>query len=92
MGDALIEGYMVAAYLRALPPGFVSRASFGTLGRAAAAALPLVGLFYFVHGRSDLLLVLPGLLLYVPLCWLLRCLHPRDVQMVHQILRIRPGA
>jgi|GEM_PF-99186 len=91
-GDALIEGYMVAAYLRALPPGFVSRASFGTLGRAAAAALPLVGLFYFVHGRSDLLLLVPGLLLYIPLCWLLRCLHPQDVQMMRQIVKGRIGA
>ena len=83
---------MVAAYLRALPPGFVSRASFGTLGRAAAAALPLVGLFYFVHGRSDLLLLVPGLLLYIPLCWLLRCLHPQDVQMMRQIVKGRIGA
>ena len=92
LGDALIEAYMVAAYLRALPRGFVAAGSAVVLGRAAAAALPLVGLFYFVHGRGDLLLLLPGLLLYLPLCWLLRCLHPRDLQMMRQALKGRAGA
>lgn len=91
LGDVLIEGYMVAAYLRALPAGFIGGRSFGTLARAAAAALPLVGLFYLVHDRGGLLLLLPGLLLYVPLCWLLRCLHPSDVQMVQQIWKGRVG-
>ena len=92
LGDVLIEAYMVAAYLRALPPGFVSGRSFGTLGRAVAAAMPLVCLFYFVHSRADLLLLVPGLLLYIPLCWLLRCLHPQDVQMMRQIVKGRIGA
>lgn len=92
LGDVLIEAYMVTAYVRALPPGFVGGGSFGTLARAAAAALPLVGLFYFVHDRAGLLLLVPGLLLYVPLCWLLRCLHPADVQMVRQMVKGRVGA
>ena len=92
LGDALIEAYMVAAYLRALPPGFVTLQNLGTLGKASAAALPLVGLFYFVHSRSDLVFLTPGLLAYVPLCWLLRCLHPSDVQMVQQILKRKAGA
>ncbi len=91
-GDVLIEAYMVTAYLRALPPGFFNGRSFGTLARAGAAALPLVGLFYFVHDRHSLLLLVPGLLLYVPLCWLLRCLHPSDVQMVRQMWKGRVGA
>ena len=92
LGDALIEAYMVTAYLRALPAGSMGGGSFGTLARAAAAALPLVGLFYLVHDRYGLLLLVPGLLLYIPLCWLLRCLHPSDVQMVRQIVRGRVGA
>jgi len=92
LGDVLIEAYMVTAYLRALPTGSVSGGSFGTLARAAAAALPLVGLFYLVHDRQGLLLLVPGLLLYIPLCWLLRCLHPSDVQMVRQIWKGRVGA
>lgn len=91
LGDALIEAYMVTAYLRALPTGFVTGRSLGTLGKAIAASLPLVCLFYFVHGRGDLLLLLPGLLLYIPLCWLLRCLHPLDVQMMQQIVKGRAG-
>ncbi|MDQ2800812.1 MAG: oligosaccharide flippase family protein, partial [Armatimonadota bacterium] len=91
-GDAVIEAYMVTAYLRALPPGFFDWKSFGTLARASAAALPLVGLFYFVHDRNSLLFLVPGLLLYAPLCWLLRCLHPQDAQMVRQMWKGRTGA
>lgn len=92
LGDALIETYMVVAYLRALPSGFFDWNSLATLGRAALSALPLVALFYLVHDRHGLLLLVPGLLLYVPLCWLLRCLHPSDVQMVRQIWKGRVGA
>ena len=91
LGDVLIEAYMVTAYIRALPPGFVGGGSFMTLARAAAAALPLVGLFYFVHDRAGLLLLVPGLLVYAALCWLLRCLHPADVQMVRQMVKGRMG-
>ncbi len=92
LGDSLIESYMVVAYVRALPPGLFDWKSLATLGRAAAAALPLVGLFYFVHDRSSLLLLVPGLLLYVPLCLVLRCLHPQDAQMVRQMWKGRTGA
>ncbi len=92
LGDVLIEAYMVTAYVRALPPGLVGGGTLGTLARAAAAALPLVGLFYFVHDRNGLLILVPGLLLYAPLCWLLRCLHPSDVRMVRQIVKGRMGA
>jgi len=91
LGDALIEAYMVTAYVRALRPGFFDWKSLATLGRAAAAALPLVGLFYFVHDRNGLLLLVPGLLLYVPLCLLLRCLHPQDTQMVRRMWKGRTG-
>jgi peptidoglycan/LPS O-acetylase OafA/YrhL/O-antigen/teichoic acid export membrane protein len=91
LGDALIEAYMVTAYVRALPPGFFDWKSLATLGRAAAAALPLVGLFYFVHDRNGLLFLVPGLLLYVPLCLLLRCLHPQDTQMVRRMWKGRTG-
>ena len=91
LGDALIEAYMVTAYVRALPPGFFDWKNLATLGRAVAAALPLVGLFYFVHDRNSLLLLVPGLLLYVPLCLLLRCLHPQDAQMVRQLWKGRTG-
>ena len=66
--------------------------SVGTLGRALAAALPIIGLFYFVQDRQSLLLIVPGLLLYVPLCWILRCLHPQDMQMLQQMLRRRVNA
>ncbi len=92
LGDAAIETYMVIAYLRALPPGFFGWRSLGTLARAVGAALPLVALFYLVHDRHGLLLLVPGLLLYLPLCWLFGCLHPEDVGMLRQALKGRMGA
>ena len=92
LGDAVIEAYLVTAYVRALPPGFFDWRSLSTLGRAAAAALPLVGLFYLVHDRGSLLLLVPGLLLYLPLCLLLRCLHPQDALLVRQMWKGRTGA
>ena len=92
LGDAAIETYMVVAYLRALPPGFFGWRSLGTLARAILAALPLAALFYLVHDRHGLLLLVPGLLLYLPLCWLFGCLHPEDVAMVRQMLKTKMGA
>ena len=92
LGDTVIEAYMVVAYLRALPPGLFGRRSLGTLFRAAGAALPLAALFYFVHDRHGLLLLVPGLLLYLPLCWLFGCLHPEDVGMLRQAFKGRTGA
>ena len=90
--DVLIEAYMVTAYIRALPSGLFTWNSLGTLGRATAAALPIIALFYFVQDRQGLLLLIPGLLLYVPLCWMLRCLHPQDMQALRQMLRRRANA
>lgn len=93
LSDVLIEAYMVYAYLRAvsrrLTTGACRYPAFGlqdlwVLGRAAVAALPMIGLLYFVHDKHSLYLAIPGILLYLPLCWVLRCLHPQDVRMVQQ--------
>jgi O-antigen/teichoic acid export membrane protein len=92
LSDVVIEAYMVTAYLRALPVGLFTWNNFGVLGRATAAALPIITLFHFVQDKRGLLLLVPGLILYIPLCWLLRCLHPQDMQMLQQIWRKRVNA
>lgn len=93
LSDVLIEAYMVYAYLRAVARRLSDEAcpypAFGlqdisVLVRAAVAALPMIGLLYFVHDKHSLYLAVPGILLYLPLCWLFRCLHPQDMRMVQQ--------
>jgi O-antigen/teichoic acid export membrane protein len=92
LSDVVLEAFMVVAYIQALPRGAFDRGSLAVLGRATAAALPIIGLFYFVRDKNGLLLLVPGLLLYVPLCLLLRCLPPQDIQMLQNFWRKRAHA
>lgn len=92
LSDVLIEAYMVTAYIQALPQGLFTRANFAILARATAAALPIIALFYFVQDKQGLLLLVPGLILYIPLCWVLRCIHPNDIKMLQQIWKKRVSA
>jgi O-antigen/teichoic acid export membrane protein len=80
--DAVIEAYMVIAYIFALPKGLFDWRRIAILARATVAALPLVISFYFIHSKQDLLWLLPALLLYIPLCWALKCLTPEDKRML----------
>lgn len=89
LSDVLLEAFMVAAYVRVLPEGLFNWGNFSVLGRATIAALPIVGFFYLVRDNHTLLLVVPGVLLYIPLCWLLRCLHPQDIAMLRQVWKKR---
>ena len=86
LSDVLVEGYLLMAYVRALPPRLLHPRSALVLGRALVAALPLVGLFHFVHSASGLAWIVPGLLAYLPLCLLLGCLSAQDVQALRNLL------
>lgn len=92
LSDVLVEGYLLAAYVRALPPGLLHPRSVLVLGRALLAALPLVGLFHFVHSPLELVRIVPGLLAYLPLCLLLGSLSPQEQQAVRSLLqrKMRP--
>lgn len=90
--DLLLEAGMLALYMRALPPGLLGRESLSVLARATLAALPLVALFYGVHSRAALLLCVPGLALYGPLCVWLRCLSPSDVAALRGVFLRKAGA
>ncbi len=85
LSDVLVEGYLLLAYVRALPPRLLHLRSVLVLGRALLAALPLVGLFHFVHSAGGLLWLVPGLVVYLPLCLALGCLSPQDVQAVRNL-------
>ena len=86
LSDVLVEGYLLIAYVRALPPRLLHPRSALVLGRALVAALPLVGLFHFVHSASGLVWIVPGLIAYLPLCLALGCLSAQDVQALRNLL------
>ncbi|HEX5323319.1 MAG TPA: flippase [Capsulimonadaceae bacterium] len=88
ISDALAEIYITGAYIRALPAGIFNAGSLSVLGRALIAALPAIAvLHFFVHNRYDLIWLVPTALVYLPLCWAMRCLHPRDIEMIKQMVR-----
>ncbi len=86
LSDVLVEGYLLQAYLRTLPRHLLDPRSVLVLGRALVAALPLVGLFHFVHSAAGLVWLVPGLIAYLPLCLVLGCLSPQDMQAVKTLL------
>ena len=89
--DVLVEAGMVIAYIGYMPSGLVNRALFGVLLRALVAATPLAGLTMLAREPSQSYLVIAGLLLYVPLCFLMGCIDNRDIEMVRDIFRRRSG-
>jgi O-antigen/teichoic acid export membrane protein len=89
IADVLVETYLLMAYLRALPHCPFGWTNITTLGRASAAAVPLVVALYLTNHWGLILGAFGGVALYLPLCWLLRCIDPRDVSFMRQVLARR---
>ncbi len=91
--DTIVELYMVVCYVRALPGKLISWTQVGVLVRSTIAAVPIIVPLYFVHGGGKImfLVMLPGLLAYLPLCFALHCLHSDDVALFKSILRRKTG-
>ena len=82
--DAILEAGLLAAYLRALPKGVLSREEWGFGVRALLAALPLV-LALSLGPKTPLgasLAVGPTLVLYVALCVAFRCIGKEDLMLL----------
>jgi O-antigen/teichoic acid export membrane protein len=87
VSDTIIELYLVTAYMRALPKGCVTVREFAVLGKAVIAAIPMVAPLYLIHGEHHIIIVaplvmLPGLILFLPICYLLGCIRREDVDLV----------
>jgi len=87
LSDALIEFFMVIAYVRALPEGIFEWRLFTVLGRTALAALPFALSLYAMHSGRDVLFPLTGLLFYAVACFWLRCFSPQDLNALRQTFR-----
>ncbi len=92
VSDVLVEAGIAIAYIRCMPAGLVNRDLIGVLARTMLAAVPLAVLSWMTHG-DPLRAYLPvvGLLLYVPLCFLMGCIGPKDLEIVRDIFRRRTG-
>jgi O-antigen/teichoic acid export membrane protein len=89
VSDVTVESYLLVSYIRALPRDVIDWRSIGTLARASIAAIPLVLLLSWSLSSTHVSTIVAagtvGALLYIPLCWLLKCLHPHDIAMVKQM-------
>jgi O-antigen/teichoic acid export membrane protein len=85
--DALLELFMVVAYIRVLPVGVFDRSAFSILGRTAIAALPFAFSLYIMSSSRDLIWPTMGLILYPVICYRLRCLCRDDLLILQQFTR-----
>ena len=93
VSDTAVELYLAYVYLRALPSGCVSGKQAGVLLKGAIAAIPMVVPLYLVHSSSRwaVLVALPGLIMFLPICYLLRCLGREDIDLVKTALGRKMG-
>jgi len=88
--DVLLEVYLTAAYLRMAPARTFNNESLSLIGRTVLASVPLIALLSLTGHKLGLWIVVPSLLLYALMCWLLRCFDPQYLVMMRKILR-RPA-
>jgi O-antigen/teichoic acid export membrane protein len=93
LSDTIVELYLVVAYMRALPKGCVSARQLGVLLRSTLAAAPMIVPLYFVRtaSRWGLLVAVPGLILFLPICYLLGCVSREDIDLVKSALGRKMG-
>lgn len=86
--DALLEALLIVAYVLVAPPGTYGAETLSRLARLLLAAVPMAVLFQSPVGRNwGLPAVLPGLILYLAGCLLLRCIDPEYGNLARRLLR-----
>ena len=90
VSDVIVEGYLLIAYVRALPQSPLGWSNVVILGRSAVAAAPLVIALLTLTHHALLFGVLAGAALYLPLCVLLRCFEAQDISVMRLALTKRP--
>lgn len=92
--DIVLEAWMLAGYLRALPRDVVRPADLGLVLRTTLSALPLAAVVAWVPSAKHLWLLLPALVAYAAMCLLLRCVDAADWGTMKRMAagRLRPRA
>lgn len=86
--DVLLEAYLILSYLRMVPQNTFDSESVSLIGRSILAALPIAALLALTaRNPLGLWMFLPGIPLYLVMCWLLRCLDPQYLLMARSILK-----
>jgi peptidoglycan/LPS O-acetylase OafA/YrhL/O-antigen/teichoic acid export membrane protein len=90
--DALLEVYLIWAYLRLLPKGTFDSESLRGVGLCFAAALPMAAALALLAAQGwGLWSLPPGIALYLIFCVVLGCLRPRDLDMARQVFARKAG-
>ena len=84
--DALVEIYLVATYLRLLPPQTFHAENLVFIGRCAAAAVPMIAFLALASSRGGFWIAIPCVVIYLGMCWLLRCISAQDIAVARQVM------
>ncbi len=85
--DVLVEVYMNAAFLMALPRRTFDAGTISVFGRSLLAVLPMAALMLLLHGAYQWLGAVLGVAIYGALCCVLGCLSREDGQMLRSAFR-----
>jgi hypothetical protein len=93
IGDVLLECFLLVSYVRASVEPPLDRASAGVFLRAIVAALPMAGLLMATRATTNKATIVlagaVGAVAYVPLCAVMRCWDPQDVNMIREMISQR---
>jgi O-antigen/teichoic acid export membrane protein len=85
--DCLLEFYLVVRYIQMLPRDAFDWSSFVFAAKCVAAASPMaVFLWYATHLGAGLWVMAPCVLIYVVMCWLLKCVGPQELAMARKLI------
>ncbi|MBV9852392.1 MAG: flippase [Armatimonadetes bacterium] len=86
--DVALEAFLLGAYWRMLPRGLLGRESLSLMGRCVAASLPMAGFLMLVAHYLPVgaWVAVPCTLIYMLMCWGLRCLGPQDMALARSVL------
>jgi O-antigen/teichoic acid export membrane protein len=88
--DLLLEVYLIQAYIRMLPADTFVRGTIALIGRCLCASLPLLVLAAFTGGSySTVWRVATGVLIYMLVCWRLKCLDPQILVLMRKAVTRR---
>jgi O-antigen/teichoic acid export membrane protein len=88
--DAIVELYMVSAYLKNLNGMISVGRCVSVLLRAGAASLPMVLLLRMTHTPIGLLWMIPATGIYLLLCVVFQCVDISDLALIRDVASRRP--
>lgn len=87
ISDILLEGYLVATYVQMLPSGTFNLGTLSLVSRyLLAGLLAAAGLVLVASTQVGLWSIAPFVVVYLALCWMLRCFDPAQMALLRRIV------